>query len=283
MSKYIVLFNGKADNGTGFENAKKLQDVLKDDELEYVDLVGKDDFAAIFKGYAKDQKFILSGGDGTVNYFINHIDEKDIPENLFYYPAGTGNDFYHDISERENTNGIVQVNKYFKNLPVATVKGKTYKFVDNASFGIDGYCCEKADELKAKSDKPINYAAIAIKGLLFHFKPRGAKVIVDGKEMHFKNVWLAPVMKGKYVGGGMIPCPAQDRNGDSLSILVWHCGNKIAALMNFPKIFKGEHIKKAKSCEVFTGKEFSVEFDKPCAAQIDGETILNVSKVEVKA
>ena len=32
-----------------------------------------------------------------------------------------------------------------------------------------------------------------------------------------------------------------------------------------------------------TGHEISVEFDRPVAAQIDGETVLNVSKIETKS
>ena len=284
MSKYIVLFNGKADNGTGLENAKKVEALLKDDEFEYVDLVEHDDKTALIKKYPKDQKFILSGGDGTINYFINHISEEDIPENFFYIQAGTGNDFYHDISEKENAEGIIQINKYLKNLPTCEVNGKTYKFLDNVGYGIDGYCCEAADVLKAKKpNKPINYTGIAIKGLLFHFSNKTAKVTVDGKEYHFKHVWLAPVMKGKYYGGGMIPCPEQDRNGDSLSLLVWHQRGRLPTLINFPNIFKGEHIKNKKHCEVFTGKHIVVEYTKPCAAQIDGETELNVSKIDCKA
>lgn len=282
MEKVVILYNGLADNKKGYENAQELKKFVEG-EAQFEDLTKIEDFAKFFAGFDKTQKFILTGGDGTVNHFVNDVEYEDIPDNLQYYPSGTGNDFYHDISEREKTDGLVDVKKYFKNLPVATVKGKSYKFVDNASFGIDGYCCEKADELKAKSDKPINYTGIAIKGLLGGFKPRDARIVVDGKEMHFKKVWLAPVMKGKYVGGGMIPCPEQDRDGDKLSILVWHCGNKFKTLINFSKIFKGEHIKKAKMCEVYTGKEFVVEYVKPCAAQIDGETILDVTKVEVKA
>lgn len=282
MEKYIVLYNGKADNNTGLENAKKLVEIVKDAELEYVDLIGKD-ISEVIKSYPKNQKFILSGGDGTVNYFINHIDEENIPDEIYYYPAGTGNDFYHDISERENANGIIKINKYITNLPVCFVNNKTYKFVDNVGFGIDGYCCEVADILKAKSDKPINYTGIAIKGLLFHFHSKKAKVIVDGKEYNFKNVWLAPVMKGKYYGGGMIPCPEQNREGNSLSCLVWHKRSRLGTLIKFPGIFKGEHIKSKKMCSIFTGKHFVIEFNKPCAAQVDGETELNTLRIEVKA
>ena len=44
----------------------------------------------------------------------------------------------------------------------------------------------------------------------------------------------------------------------------------------FPKIFKGEHIKHTDIYEVKLGHEIRVEFDKPCALQVDGETYLNV-------
>lgn len=53
--------------------------------------------------------------------------------------------------------------------------------------------------------------------------------------------------------------------------------------MNFPKIFTGEHIKLKTNCEVFKGKNIFVEFDRPCALQIDGETVLNVKNYKVES
>ena len=35
--------------------------------------------------------------------------------------------------------------------------------------------------------------------------------------------------------------------------------------------------------KVFTGKEITVKFDRPCALQIDGETVLGVTEYKVKA
>ena len=69
--------------------------------------------------------------------------------------------------------------KYLKELPSVTVNGKESLFINGVGYGIDGYCCEIGDELRKKSDKPVNYAGIAIKGLLFHFKPRNATVTAD--------------------------------------------------------------------------------------------------------
>ena len=76
-------------------------------------------------------------------------------------------------------------------LPTVIVNEKEYKFINGVGFGIDGYCCEVGDEQRAKSDKPVNYTSIAIKGLLFHFKPVNATVTYDGKSRTFPKVWLS--------------------------------------------------------------------------------------------
>ena len=108
-------------------------------------------------------------------------------------------------------------------------------------------------------------------------------VIVDGVEETFTKVWLSPSMKGRFYGGGMMVAPAQDRMGDVLSNVVYRASNKFQALIVFPKIFKGEHVKKVKMVRIATGKEITVKFDRPCALQIDGETVLGVSEYTVKA
>ena len=51
--------------------------------------------------------------------------------------------------------------------------------------------------------------------------------------------------------------------------------------MAFPSIFKGEHVKKVKKVTVLKGKEVYVEFDKPTALQIDGESFDNITSYKV--
>ncbi len=281
MSKFIVLFNSKANNGQGENTAKNIHIDCKEKDLEYVDVLQVNDYTKFFNEKGLDQNYVLVGGDGTLNYLLNSVEEKDLPHKLFYYPAGTGNDFWSDIQGNVE-NGPSDISNLVKKLPTCKVNGMTKKFINGVGYGIDGYCCEVGDQLRAKSDKPINYAGIAIKGLLFHYKPTNAKVTVDGKVYEFKKVWLAPVMKGRYYGGGMIPTPDQDRNDPEhkLSCLVWHGSGKLKTLINFPGIFKGAHIKKSHMCTVLTGDNITVEFDRAVAAQVDGETVLNVTKIE---
>ena len=159
-------------------------------------------------------------------------------------------------------------------------------FFNGIGYGIDGYCCEVGDELRKKSNgKPVNYTSIAIKGLLYAFKPTDATVIVDGVEKRYKKVWIAPTMNGRFYGGGMIAAPDQRRNAPDgkFSVVVWHGSNKLKTLVVFPSIFKGEHVKHSECIDIIKADEVTVRFDKPCALQIDGETILNVTEYSAKS
>ncbi|MBQ6412783.1 MAG: diacylglycerol kinase family protein, partial [Ruminococcus sp.] len=63
--------------------------------------------------------------------------------------------------------------------------------------------------------------------------------------------------------------------------MVYHGCGKLKALMVFPNIFKGEHVKEEKIVKIYKGHSVTVEFDKPTALQIDGETIRNVTSYSV--
>lgn len=275
-----VLVNPLSNNRHGKEAVEKVLELVKD-EKEVIDITEIDlkEFVTKLK---KLDEIILVGGDGTINNFVNKL-EGNIPSvNIYLYPSGTGNDFLKDVGYKE---GLFLLNKYLVNLPRVTVNGKTSYFINGVGFGIDGYCCEVGDKLKAQSQKEINYTLIAIKGLLFHFKRVKATVEVDGIVNEYKNVWLSPTMNGRYYGGGMMIAPNQDRLNKERTVtnVVYKTGSKLKALIVFPSIFKGKHIKKEKMVKVVSGKKIKVTFDKPTALQIDGETIVNVLSYEVEA
>ena len=92
-------------------------------------------------------------------------------------------------------------------------------------------------------------------------------------------------MFGRHYGGGMMPTPAQNRSAEdgSLSFMAFHGSSRIRTLMIFPSIFKGGHVKHTKYVTVMTGKDITVEFDRPTSLQIDGETICGVTKYSARA
>lgn len=283
MAKYNVLYNPLAGNGKGENAAKKLKELLNGDELTFTDMTKVGDYRALFASMPEDERVIVSGGDGTLNRFINDTEEIAFANPVYYYATGSGNDFLKDIGGNVGDKPVC-IDKYLKALPTVDVKGKSYRFINGIGYGIDGYCCEVGDKLRETSDKPINYAGIAIKGLLFHYHPTSATVIVDGVEHKYKKVWLAPTMNGRYYGGGMIPTPKQDRlnKEHTVSVMVYYGSGKIKSLAVFPSIFKGEHVNHREMVEVLSGKEITVRFDSPAALQVDGETIIGVTEYSVR-
>ena len=280
MSTYKVLYNPKSDNGAAEQETKAIEKLIKDGSVEYLDVLKIKDTKELIASLSADDKLIVSGGDGTLNHFINDVDGIEINNDVYFYPTGTGNDFITSIGEEKGK--LIKINGFLNNLPTVTVNGKSYKFINGVGFGIDGYCCEVGDQQREASDKPVNYTAIAIKGLLFHFKPVNAKVTVDGKTKRYKKVWLAPTMFGGFYGGGMNPTPDQKRENGTVSTMVYYNAGKIKALMVFPSIFKGEHVKHTEMIDVIAGHNVRVEFDRPTALQIDGETITGVTSYSVK-
>ena len=279
MSKVYIIYNPLANNGRstevieGFAKSVTEECVICDMTKGYADKI---------KEMESDDTLIICGGDGTLNRFINEVGAESVEGDIMYFACGSGNDFAHDIS-LERDAAPVSVKKHLLDLPEVEVNGKTYKFLNAIGFGIDGYCCEEGDRLRAIPGKKVDYTAIAIKGVFGKYKPRNAKVTVDGEVREYKKVWIAPAMHGRYYGGGMIAAPERNReNRESLSLVMWHGSGKLKTLMVFPSIFKGEHVREKKYVDVIEGKEITVEFDKPCALQVDGETVLNVSSYTAK-
>lgn len=280
--KYRVLYNQLAGNKTAETRAKAIADFYPGDEVEYIPMASIGDYKALFLSYPED-RFILCGGDGTLNRFVNSIAQEDIPDPIYYYAGGSGNDFWKDIGQKDG-DAPVNIHKYLMDLPEVTINGKTSKFINGIGYGIDGYCCEEGDKVREKTTKPVNYTAIAIKGLLYDYKPANAVITVDGVERKFKKAWLAPTMNGRYIGGGMMVTPLQNRLNPegTLTVLTWHNSPKLKTLMAFPKIFQGGHTA-FPECEFFEGKEITVSYDRPIAAQIDGETIPGVTSLTVRS
>lgn len=272
------LYNSLSNNGIKPEFLEIVERLENTEIKEIIDL----DYQEFLKNLKEEDELVIVGGDGTLNYFVNEIKDLEINNKIYYRASGTGNDFMHDIEKIDGEE--ILINQYVHNLPTVYVKDVERKFLNGVGYGIDGYCCEVADEIKKKTpNKKINYTGIAIKGLLFHFKSATATITVDGKEYVHENVWIAPTMKGRFYGGGMMVAPNQDRLSGEVSVVVYHAKSRLKALMSFPSIFKGEHIKKEKMVSIYTGKEITVKFDRSCALQIDGETVLDVTEYKVVA
>ncbi len=278
MSRSYLFWNSKA----GKRNRDALEALkakLDDDELDIVDVVDFSGYRDYLADCRSDDRIYLIGGDGTLNRFVNETDGMKLENEIWYYPAGTGNDFLKDI-EKSVEDCPVRINRYLESLPYVEVNNRRYRFLNGIGYGIDGYCCEVGDRMKSEGKDNINYTSIAINGLLFHYHPTSCVITVDGKRYEYSRVWLCPTMNGRYYGGGMMAAPGQDRlnKEGTLSAMLFYGRGRLRTLMAFPSIFKGEHIKHKDMVAIHSGRDITVEFDAPTSLQIDGETILGVTK-----
>lgn len=283
---YFLLYNPLSNNMKGEEALKAVEKQLNDEEKTVINVLDKEGYEPALKAQKPGDVLAIVGGDGTINRFINYIRNNniDITNEIRYYPGGTGNDFKKDIDEDGKLEYIV-LNEYIKDLPVVTINGQSFYFINGIGYGIDGYCCEEGDKIRAKKpNKKISYSGIAIKGMLGKFKFARAEVTVDGVKREYKRVMLCPTMLGKYFGGGMKIAPSQDRLNKEHKVTseVIYGKARLTFLMRFKNITAGKHYGYKDMVDVREGHEVTVKFDRPCALQVDGETFLNITEYSVK-
>ena len=282
VKSFCVLYNPLSSTGKGEEKARRLINILGEKaRVEFQSLIDIEDKRAFLDQLSADTIPVITGGDGTLSRFVNEL-KGNPTRDIYYYPAGTGNDFLNDLGKSGDTEPFL-LNPYITDLPKIHFNGETHTFINGVGYGIDGYVCEEGERIRKKTGKPINYTGTAVKGLLYAYKRTIATVTVDGKTMTFPHVWMTPTMLGRYFGGGMMCAPAQDRlNADgTVSLMVMRCKSKIRTLLLFPTIFDGKHVKATDVVSMFKGHEIHVKFDRPTALQIDGEVFSGITEYTV--
>ncbi len=277
-----LLLNPLANNSKGESDAHEWAE-SHDVDCKFISLLDIPDMKGFLQGLGDGDEVILTGGDGTLNRFANDVYGYEIKVPVYYAKCGSGNDFFRD-NEKYVKNGRIELRPFLKDLPEITVNGIKRRFLNGIGYGLDGETCKAGDLQRETSDKPVNYTNIAIKLLLGGYRLKKATVTVDGETETYENVWLASTMKGRFYGGGLMVAPEQDRFNEDhkVSVVALYKRSRLITLMRFPSLNKGEHIKKADWVTVKRGHKVKVSFDQPCALQIDGDVIDNVTSYTVE-
>lgn len=279
--KYYFLFNPLAGKGRAEQFALEM-DSENPNATKCHDMTKIDSFPDFFSKLESEDKLVICGGDGTLNGFINKIEGLDIQNDILYFPAGSGNDFMKDLG-RTQTDGRFKINEYISDLPKVTIRGKDFRFINGVGFGIDGVVCGEGDRRRQKGKK-VNYTLLAVKCLL-KFKPVNATVTVDGVRKPYKKVWMTTTMKGRFLGGGMMMAPEQDRNSaeNEITVFVAHNLSRFRILTLFPSVFAGKHAKYTKYVDLIKCHSIDVEYDIPCTLQMDGEPMYGIRGYSAKS
>ena len=285
MATYHIIYNRLSRSNTGELEAHMLDEIMSGENLKYWNVADIEDYHEFFSRIPADDKIIVAGGDGTLNRFINDTDYCHVPQEVYFFPSGSGNDFARDIGKKKHCEPF-EVRKYISNLPAATIGGKEQRFFNSISLGLDATVCLEANRLKSLGKKSVNYAMLAVKCIFTKYKFCDA-VVTDGEgnRHEFKDVLLAITTKGRYFGGGVKISPNQDRNhpDEMLTFIIAHNLPRLKALIVFASIVIGKHFSFKKNVTVIEGKDFTVEFSQPTPLQIDGETFEGLTSYSAMA
>lgn len=275
-----ILYNPLANNSHGQQDAERWAERLTTKSI-FKNVIGLNFRELINKLKASDE-IVLCGGDGTLNRFANDTYGMNYRCKVSYAKCGSGNDFYRDVEKYEE-DGRIDLKPYLKHLPLIKVNGIERRFINGIGYGIDGDTCLIGDEIRAKDpNAKINYPKIAVSLLLKKFKTKTAEIEVDSIKAIFKHAWAAATMNGRYYGGGIMSAPDQDRLNakHECDLVVLSSFGRIRTLLRFPGFSKGKH-KGKKYVTHFQGKHIKVTFSAPCALQIDGDVVKDVTTYEV--
>lgn len=269
-----ILYNPLANGGNGIQGIDQVQSQFPGSELRDVTRLNTNEFLA---GLTDSDRVVLCGGDGTIHHLVNELQDPvglEVP--VYIWKFGTGNDFWRDVPQKREKD-MVLLNECIQNLPVAHVNGKAIRFMNNCSFGIDGRVCEMGEEKKREKGGKVSYVTMALKAIGYDYKCARARVTVDGVTREYEKVWLATAMNGKFFGGGMKLAPGQSRFDEKFCCIVWHKTPRWLALPLFASVFPGWHVHLKSMFDIRWGNEIQVEFDRPCAMNLDGEVISGVT------
>jgi diacylglycerol kinase (ATP) len=233
------------------------------------------------KGYIK---FIVIGGDGTLNEAANGIMlQKSIPNKeitLGVIPVGKGNDWCRSFGIPYNYQKAIDIIKAGKTVyqDVGKVsyfykgeKAERY-FFNVAGMGFDAEVASKVNHYKEKGKDAGELAYFRhIFSCLFGYKAVSTKFIMDGKVLR-TEVFSMCVGICKYNGGGMMQLPYANPSDGLLDLTIIKKIGPLKVILNVRRLFDGT-IEKIKEVELHQARSIIIDAEKPTNIEVDGESL----------
>ena len=74
MENYVILYNPNSGGGKGLNIAKEIEPLMGEHNFVYQDMTAINDYNEFLNQLPVGTDIILTGGDGTLNSFINRTD-----------------------------------------------------------------------------------------------------------------------------------------------------------------------------------------------------------------
>jgi diacylglycerol kinase (ATP) len=255
-----LLCNPLAASGRSALLAEKIAHLLAAQTLLY--RLFTSEWPAQFNGFT--DVFIV-GGDGTLNYFVNHYPGIALP--LAVFKGGTGNDFhwmlYGDLSLEEQLQLVLKATA--KKIDLGKCNNRY--FLNEAGIGFEGVVVKALTGRKKRPGKASFMFTILKK--IFSYRSEKYTIAVNGQVMEGKKM-LIDISNGCRAGGGFFVAPTSMADDGLFDVVMCDALMPLQRLRYLPVIEKGKHLGKHFIQHIKTDK-LAVESEHAIQYHLDGE------------
>ena len=286
--KHLIVVNGSAGSYTP-ELEEKINEAFKGLDFEIYKTTGPKSVIPFLKEYLKKAKDTVRvyacGGDGTVHEVVNGVVGFKNAE-VAIYASGTGNDFvkiYGGKEKFQDFKALIDAKAFpidLSELVGDGVKEPMYS-VNVINFGFDAivgamgnYYKENGlpEEAKKKGLGPYDYALKH--DAMKHGRFNDIEVFADGEKLNEKQMLLATLAQGQFVGGQFKCAPKSINNDGLIDVCVLKTMTFLGLGMIIGTYTKGKHLDRKRRKIVYRqAKEIKMVSPKDFDVCVDGEMI----------
>jgi YegS/Rv2252/BmrU family lipid kinase len=259
--KHIAIAcNPLAGTGRAVELAEKIATALREKKLRFT--LFDQSWPVDFTGFT--DVFIV-GGDGTLNYFINHYPDTKLP--LTVFNGGTGNDVHWYLYGNKTLEEQIETALTAAAKPVDAGRCNDRLFINGAGIGFEG---EVAKSLTGKKKLPGKTSfLITILKKIFSYRSAWYRMKSDGADLSGRKLMI-DVSNGSRAGGGFHVAPESKIDDGLFDVIVIEPMNPLQRLSRLPVIEKGKHLH-LPFVKHFRAGEITIESDVSIQSHLDGE------------
>ena len=266
----MLLVNPTSGKGRAARVAGPVAAQLRAGGIEVDEVIGADAEDAEARARAAVAEgvdaLVALGGDGMVHLAIQALAGTATP--LGVIPAGTGNDFAHELDIPDDVAAAADVVAAGKTRVIDAVQVGDRWFGDVLGSGFDSMVNERANRMSWPRGK--SRYNLAILAELRVFKPLPFVITLDGERWETEAMLVA-VGNGTAYGAGMHVCPDAVVDDGLLDVTVLGPVGKGRFIRMFPKVYKGTHVELP---EVTVRRAKVVRLESPgVIAYADGERL----------
>jgi len=285
---WLTIVNPNAGTKKGEKDWHQIAKKLRKEDIHFKEIFtvekGHATSITLENVYKGVRKFMVVGGDGTLNEVVNGIFmQTEIPVSEFLIamiPVGTGNDWCRSFEipfsykkaiklikkGKTRLQDVGKIGYYYTDTP------QSRYFVNVAGMGYDAVVAAKTNKDKARGrGGPLVYMKNLFTSLMF-YKHSHTEIHIDGQGAIKHKTFSLSVGIGKYNGGGMMQLPDAVVDDGIFNITLIKKLGKFTVMKQVKNLYDGSFINHPKVI-TFRGRNIKINSSPPISLEADGESL----------